>query len=83
MVGLKNYAPSQCACGEPFSIAHALSCLKGGYPSIRNNEIRDLTADLLSSVSIEPHLQPIGGEVLTGSSAILEDSANGFWGGAV
>ena len=45
----------------------------GGYPSIRHNEIRDLTADLLSvvchGVSTEPHLQPVDGEVLRGASA--------------
>ena len=62
----------------------------GGYPSIRHNEIRDLTAELLSevchSVSIEPHLQPLGGETLRGASANIQDgarldiAANGFWG---
>ena len=83
--------PSHCACGQPFSVSHALSCSMGGYPSIRHNEIRDLTAELLSevchSVSIEPHLQPLGGETLRGASANIEDgarldiAANGFWGG--
>ena len=83
--------PSHCACGQPFSVSHALSCHMGGYPSIRHNEIRDLTADLLSevchSVSTEPHLQPVDGEVLRGASANacdgarLDIAANGFWGG--
>ena len=54
-------APSTCACGTKFSIEHALSCPKGGFPSIQHNEIRDLTADLLtevcSHVCIEPDLQ--------------------------
>ena len=57
--------PSQSACGHSFSVSHALSCHMGGYPCIRYNEIRDLTADLLSevchNVSIEPHLQPVQG----------------------
>ena len=35
-------APSACACGTKFSIEHALSCPKGGSPSIRHNEIRDI-----------------------------------------
>lgn len=84
-------APSTCACGTKFSIEHALSCPKGGFPSIRHNEIRDLTADLLtevcSDVCIEPDLQPVGGEVLSGSSSNTQDgarldiAANGFWGG--
>ena len=59
-------APLNCACGTHFSVEHVMSCPKGGYPSIRHNEIRDLTATLLSevchNVSIEPHLQPMTGE---------------------
>ena len=38
---MKN-SPSHCSCGHAFSIAHALSCPTGGYPSIR-----DITASLL------------------------------------
>eukprot|EP00731_Ephydatia_muelleri_P017662 Em0010g760a len=55
-------APTSCACGAAFSAEHALSCPKGGFPSIRHNEIRDYTAYLLSEIchnaSTEPHLQP-------------------------
>ena len=72
---------------------HTLSCPKGGFPSIRHNEneIRDMTANLLtevcSDVCIEPELQPITGESLTGASSNVQDgarldiAANGFWGG--
>ena len=83
--------PSYCACGQPFSVSHALSCHMGGYPSIRHNEIRDLTADLMSvvchGVSTEPHLQPVDGKTLRGASANSSDgarldiTANGLWGG--
>ena len=83
--------PSSCACGTPFSVEHALSCPKGGFPSIRHNEIRDTVGGWLSEVCkdvcIEPNLQPITGEALNGNSAITEDgarldiAANGFWGG--
>ena len=83
-------APLNCACGTHFSVEHVLSCPKGGYPSIRHNEIRDLTAALLSevchNVSTEPHLQPITGEVMSGLSANIQDgarldiAADGFWG---
>ena len=83
--------PSNCACGVTFSVEHALSCSKGGFPSIRRNEISDLTANLLTEVCndvcIEPDLQPIDIEVLTGSSSNTQDgakldiAANGFWGG--
>ena len=29
--------PSMCTCGSKFSVEHALSCAKGGFPSIRHN----------------------------------------------
>ena len=35
--------PSSCACGHTFSIDHALSCPTGEFPSIRHNEVRDIT----------------------------------------
>ncbi len=77
--------------GHTFSIDHALSCPTGGFPSIRHNEVRDITASLLSevchNVTIEPHLQPLSGEVMTLRSANTECNsrlyiaANGFGGG--
>ena len=42
--------PSNCVCGVDFSIEHALSCSCGGLPSIQHNDIRDLTAKLLTEV---------------------------------
>ena len=83
--------PTKCDCGKAFSIDHALSCAKGGFPIIRHNEIRDLTATLLTEVCndvrIEPDLQPITEETLRGATANIKDgarldiSANGVWGG--
>ena len=80
-----------CACGKKFSVEHALSCPKGGFPSIRHNEIRDLTADLLTEicndVCVEPELQGVDGEQLNCASSNVQDgarldiAANGFWGG--
>ena len=53
--------PSHCTCGHPFNIDHALTCKTGGFPAIRHNEVRDITASLLTEVchgvTIEPHLQ--------------------------
>ena len=43
---LPLHAPTTCA------MEHILSCPKGGFPSIRHNEIRDITATLLSEVCI-------------------------------
>ena len=84
--------PSYCACGTVFSVDHALSCPKGGLPSLRHNEIRDLTARLLTEVfhqvQMEPVLQPVS---IPGSFALstastqegihLDIAMNGFWGG--
>lgn len=82
--------PSACSCGSNFTVDHVLSCPKGGYPSIRHNEIRDFTAHLMTevchNVAIEPHLQPLTGETLRGASSITQEgarldvAADGFWG---
>lgn len=84
-------APAECPCGSKFTIEHSLSCPKGGFPTIRHNEVRDITANLLSEVCtyvcIEPNLQPVTGEALIGLSsntqngARLDIATNGFWGG--
>ena len=36
--------PSSCVCDSSFTVDHALSCPMGGYPTLRHNELRDLTA---------------------------------------
>ena len=82
--------PTKCECGRPFSVDHSLSCLKGGFPTLRHNEILDLTASLLNNVChdvrIEPHLQPLSGESMryrtakTDTEARSDISACGFWG---
>jgi len=55
--------PSHCAYGTHFSVDHALSCPKGGLPTLDHNEIGDLTAILLTEVchqaQVEPELQPV------------------------
>ena len=68
-----------------------LSCPRGGFPSIRHNEIRDITTTLLTEVCndvrVEPDLQEVTTEELRGRSANTTDGArldiavNGFWGG--
>ena len=75
---------------EDFRTQYALSCPKGGFTILRHNEIRDLTANVLSevchNVNVEPALQPLTGEVFSGASAIKDDAArldiaaDGFWG---
>ena len=84
-------SPSHCSCSHPFSVEHALSCKTGGFPAVRHNEVRDVTASLLTEVchgvSTEPHLQSLSGESMSHRSAITEVGARldvamyGFWGG--
>ena len=68
--------PSTCSCGSHFTVEHALSCPKGGYPTIRHNEIRDFTAFLMTevchNVAVEPHLQPLTGESLNPTTITQE-----------
>ena len=58
---------------------HALSCSRGGYPSLRHNELRDLTAQLLGetcpNVSTELELQPLSSETLTHLTSNAQDGA--------
>ena len=64
-------------------------CHMGGFPTIRHNEIRDITASLLTevchNVTTEPPLQPLNGETLAARSANTDDGARldirarGFW----
>ena len=82
--------PSKCACGKNFSVDHALSCAKSGFPTIRHNELRNLTATLLTepctNVTVEPPLQKLNGETFSGSSVNRNDgarvdiAADNFWG---
>ena len=82
--------PAEYFSGKAFSVQHALSCTKGGFPTPRHNKVRDLTASLLtevcSNVAVEPGLQQLSGEELSGASANRDEgarmdvAADGFWG---
>ena len=71
--------PSQCVCDKTFSVEHALSCPHGGFPTIRHNEIRDITAHLTSDVChnvwIEPPLQHITSETMSYRTANIVEGA--------
>ena len=83
--------PALCHCGASFTVAHALSCPTGGFPTVRHNELRDLCATLLTEVcpdvAVEPSLQPLTGEHLPTATATHADGArldivvSGFWDG--
>ena len=83
-----KYLPTRCACGNPFSMDHAIQCMRGGYVIRRHDRMRDLLAKLLDGVAdgvaIEPRLQPLSGEKLEDGSnlddeARLDFAGKGFW----
>ena len=55
--------PSHCQCGQKNDIDHTLCCKKGGYVSMRHNQIRDMEAELMrevcKDVKVEPELLPL------------------------
>ena len=71
--------PVDCTCGKSFAIKHALSCTSSGFPTLYHNEVRDLTASMLSevcsNVSVKPVLQELSGDTLSGGSANRDGSA--------
>ena len=54
-------------------IQHAMSCKKGGFITIRHNDLRDLTANLLTEVykygDIEPQFLLVTGETFDNRTA--------------
>ena len=84
-------SPAFCGSGVSFYSEHTASSPKGGFPSIRHNEISDSISNLLTklctNIRIEPILQPFTGEVFIGASlnnqdgTHLDTAANGFCGG--
>ena len=55
--------PASRACGVPFSTVHAMCCPRGGFPTIRHNEVRDFIADWLSEVCPNVAVEPWVGVV--------------------
>ena len=84
------HLPTECICGASFTVDHAFTCPHGSYPTLCHNEIRDITAQLMSevcpNVATEPVLQPVTNERFfhrsanTGTDARLDVRAQGFWG---
>ena len=81
--------PSKCECGSTFSIDHPLTCKKGGFVSLRHNQVRNLTAFLLDEVCqdvcVEPQFLQLNGENLNEKMAVRSDearvdiAARSFW----
>ena len=55
--------PSECVCGEKYTVCHSLSCKKGGFVAQRHDGVRNLLTLLIgkvcTNVEVEPQLQPI------------------------
>ena len=68
--------PLECTCGKLFTVDHVLMCSKRGFPSLKHNEIKDLTADIVSkichNVCMEPALKHLSGESLPTSSICMD-----------
>ena len=64
---IKNM-PTTCSCGAKLDYQHCMSCKKGGFITMRHNDVRDLTANILKGVlndlEVEPQLLPLKGENL-------------------
>ena len=81
--------PSTCSCGSKMDTQHAMCCKKGGFVTLRHNDVRDLTANLLNevcnNVNIEPQLLPVTGERFNNRTANVSNEARvdiksrGFW----
>ena len=78
--------PFHCACGKRNNVNHTLICKKGGYVSMRHNNIRDLNAELQREVCrdvvTEPALIPLDNEEIVGTNAdraAPDVSSRGLW----
>ena len=83
-----KYLLSTCPCGKRFDVDHAMLCMKGRFVHRSYDDVRDLFASPLKDVchdfEVEPHLQPLTGEVLISSAnssdeARLDVCVRGFW----
>ena len=82
--------PTECKCGKPFDVQHALDCMLGGFRIIQHNETRDVVAFCMkeagfNEVELEPQLQELTGEQFKYKTTNKESDArsdikcNGFW----
>ena len=84
-----NNLPNICPCGDNFSVNHAMMCKRGGFVTLRHNEIRDITSEMLKEVChdvrSEPTITPLTGGNFghrtsnNSDEAKLDISARSFW----
>ena len=70
-IPLKGLA-KMCPCGQKYNVTNALNCKKGGFVTMRHNNLRDFEVDMLSKIvndeETEPELQLLAGEIIEGLS---------------
>ena len=77
--------PSHCACGDRFTVSHALSCKKGGVCCTKTSFLTSLLSKDCKNVEVEPHLLLIDNEVfdlrstVTSHEVRLDIKAGSFW----
>ena len=84
-----KYLRTGCVFGQIFNVEHALFYKKGGFITLRDNELRDFTSSQLSEVChdarLEAQLKPFTSEIYhyntsnTTGDARVDVSARGFW----
>ena len=81
--------PRSCVCGSRNTIEHTLDCKRGGFVSLRHNDLRDTEARLLDEIAydvqIEPELQDLSENIQlapgsnTAQGARLDIAARGVY----
>ena len=78
--------PAMCPCGQKYNVTSALNCKKGGFVTMRHNNLKNFDADMLSKivndVETEPELQLVSGEIsegLSGNATRPDIRARGVW----
>ena len=89
MVGKTYNLPTSCPYDSKFDIEYSISCRKGGFLYIGHNDLRDLTANMMSEVGketkIKSKLTPLSGKELQGrtsnnsNEARVDIRTRGFW----
>ena len=86
MVGKTCNLQTSCLCGSKFDIQHSMSYKKGDFICIRQNDLRDLSANMKSEVckdtEIKPKLTSLSVEELpdrTSNKARVDMKTRGFW----
>ena len=79
MVGKTYNLPTSYPWGGKSDNQHSMSCRKDGFLNIRHNDLRDLTANMMSEVrkytGIELKLAPLSGEELQGRTSSNSNEA--------